>query len=106
MRMVVTVTSASVHGKELRAGDQFDCTDKDARLWVALGRAKHVEVSDEKAQAPMVEQSKSEDDIDTLRSRYLEMTGRDADLRWGVNKLKRETLSSGTYGRRDMRAED
>jgi hypothetical protein len=39
MRMVVTVPKARVYGKVLRAGDEFECPDKEARLWRALARA-------------------------------------------------------------------
>lgn len=40
MRMVVTATAATVYGKAMVAGDEFDCPEKEAKLWAALARAK------------------------------------------------------------------
>lgn len=40
MRMVVTVPDARVYGKVMQPGDEFDCPEKEARLWQALARAK------------------------------------------------------------------
>jgi hypothetical protein len=40
MRMVVTVPKATVYGKAMVAGDEFDCPEKEANLWAALARAK------------------------------------------------------------------
>jgi len=40
MRMVVTAATAKVYGKALVAGDEFDCPEKEAKLWAALERAK------------------------------------------------------------------
>lgn len=40
MRMIVTAKTAEVYGKVLRAGEEFECPDKEARLWRTLGRAK------------------------------------------------------------------
>jgi hypothetical protein len=37
--MVLTVKSARVYGKVMREGDEFECPDKEARLWGALARA-------------------------------------------------------------------
>lgn len=40
MRMVVTADKATVYGKALVAGDEFECPEKEAKLWSALARAK------------------------------------------------------------------
>lgn len=40
MRMVVTAPKATVYGKAMVAGDEFDCPEKEAKLWEALARAK------------------------------------------------------------------
>jgi hypothetical protein len=40
MRMIVTVRQARVYGKVLKEGDEFECPDKEARLWGVLARAK------------------------------------------------------------------
>lgn len=66
MRMVLTAPKAKVYGKVLHAGDEFECTEKEARLWAALARAKSAA---------------------------------------GEGEVRRGRRS-GTYGRRDMRAED
>jgi hypothetical protein len=42
MRMVVTAPRAKVYDRQLRAGDEFDCPEKEAKLWAALARAKQV----------------------------------------------------------------
>jgi hypothetical protein len=43
MRMIVTARTAEVYGKVMRSGEEFECTDKEARLWRTLGRAKPVD---------------------------------------------------------------
>jgi hypothetical protein len=43
MRMIVTAKTTEVYGKVLRSGEEFECPDKEARLWRTLGRAKPVD---------------------------------------------------------------
>jgi hypothetical protein len=43
MRMIVTAPTAQVYGKVLRSGEEFECPEKEARLWRTLGRAKPVD---------------------------------------------------------------
>jgi hypothetical protein len=38
--MVLTSATATVYGKALVAGDEFDCPEKEAKVWSALRRAK------------------------------------------------------------------
>lgn len=100
MRMVLTVEKAIVYGRPLSRGDEFNVPDKEAALWAALGRAKNSMGSPDVA-AP----SSETDEIAAMRAEYKIKTGRDPDMRWGAGRLKNE-LQRGTYGRRDMRAED
>lgn len=46
MRMIVTAQTATVYGKALVAGDEFDCPEKEAKLWAALARAKPADGTD------------------------------------------------------------
>lgn len=75
MKMIVTAPKVSVYGKVMKAGDEFECPDKEARLWGAMARAKP-----------------SEDQTETMRAEQ------DAQPR-------RRGRPPGTYARRDMRAE-
>ena len=88
MRMVVTAASATVYGKVLRAGEEFDCPDKECELWKALARAVPAAADAPKTisgeQLPLEQENASSDQSDAQRQR----TGR-----------------QGRYGRRDMRAE-
>lgn len=81
-----------------KKGEVFELNDYDAKPVLTWGFARKVEAGEE-VQSP---------DVDALRSRYRTLRGREPDMRWGIDRLQRETASvgSGTYGRRDMRAED
>lgn len=46
MRMVVTAPKATVYGRALVAGDEFDCPEKEAKLWETLARAKAADGAD------------------------------------------------------------
>lgn len=39
MQMVL-IKDAVVRGRAMKAGEEFDCPEKEARLWAALARAK------------------------------------------------------------------
>lgn len=80
MRMIVTALKVRVYGKVLSAGDEFECPDKEARLWGALARAKP---SDEAGKSP----------------RQLSLAGETASDQASQGRRQ------GRYGRRDMRAE-
>lgn len=81
MRMVVTSESAMVYGKAMKRGEEFECPDKESRLWEALARAAHAggQSSDGK----------------------LALVGEKANDQAEVQPRRR-----GSYSRRDMRAED
>lgn len=87
MRMVVTSPTAKVYGKTKPAGDEFDCPDKEAKLWESLARAMP---------AANVRAVSSGD------FGFAGETARDGAEVGG----RRRSRASGSYGRRDMRAED
>lgn len=78
MRMVVTAPKATVYGKAMVAGDEFDCPDKEAKVWEALARAKFA--------------GEGASGLFGDKSETAEAGGR--------------RRRSGSYSRRDMRAED
>jgi hypothetical protein len=86
MRMVVTAPKATVYGKAMVAGEEFDCPDKEAKVWEALARAKTC------ADGGAIEKN---DQIGLLSEK-----SNDAAEAHGRRRR------SGSYNRRDMRAED
>jgi hypothetical protein len=77
--MVVTAPTAKVYDRQLRAGDEFDCPEKEAKLWAALARAKQV-TQDGKSVEATVEAS--------------------------IEDMQPEARRRGRYARRDLRSED
>ncbi len=88
MRMVVTARKASVYGRSLVAGEQFDCPDKEAKLWSALARAHPV------SDVPSV----------------IELTEIDPEAEVVIETTelapRRRGRPPGSYSRRDMRADE
>lgn len=84
MRMVLTVKSARVFGKVMREGEEFECPDKEARLWGALARAVPATGRSERPAAQL-----------SLNSEAA------AASRPGARQSRQ-----GRYNRSDMRAED
>lgn len=80
MRMVVTAPTATVYGKALVAGDEFDCPESEAKVWEALSRAK---AAGEGESGLFGDKAESADTADA-----------------GGRRRR-----SGSYSRRDMRAE-
>lgn len=81
--------------RRLRAGDEFQATRKHAWLLNALKRAKvapKVPAALEPVAAPVapVVAPVPADDLEALRARYQELTGRRPHHRAGVDKLKAE----------------
>lgn len=96
---IVAQRSMRYGTRMLRAGDVFEAKDRDARLLVAIGRAKPVEVviaatviepptEEERAKIRAIAPSPTL--ADALRAEYRDRTGKDADGRWGVLRLTEE----------------
>lgn len=108
-------TSFRYAGKQIAAGETFQAlTEKDFKVLKAVGRATEVAALRAASPAPpaVVSQESAavaadSDEKDALRAKAAE-AGIDVDMRWGVGRLRDEIAkaSSGTYMRRDMRAED
>ena len=77
MRMMVTAETATVYGKTMKRGEEFECPDKEALLWHTLARAAPVAGDGEAA-------------------------GEQLDL---VGEQGQARQRRGRYNRRDMRAE-
>ncbi|WLA80299.1 hypothetical protein [Bradyrhizobium elkanii] len=88
MRMVVTAPRAKVYGKSLSAGQEFDCPDKEAKLWAALAWAHPV------SPVRTVEITRTDGDPVTFAAA-------DEDA-----PPKRRGRPPGSYNRRDMRADE
>lgn len=86
MRMVVTSPKATVYGKSMVAGDEFDCPEKEAKVWEALARAKT-----------------SPDGGVIEKNDQLGLLGKKSSDAAEAHGRRRR---SGYYNRRDMRAED
>lgn len=84
MRMVVTAPSARIYGRVMSAGEEFDCTDKEARVWCALARAKPAATGG----------------VISSRGEQLPLVGEKANDQGEIRQQRQ-----GRYGRRDMRAE-
>ncbi|WLB14815.1 hypothetical protein QIH87_50255 (plasmid) [Bradyrhizobium elkanii] len=87
MRMVVSAPVAKVYGKPLRAGQKFDCPEKEAKLWAALSRAHPVSAQREVEIAEV--------ETDTIVA-----------VGDGEPAPKRRGRPPGSYSRRDMRADE
>jgi hypothetical protein len=75
---------------------------RDPRFAAVLGKLGHT--APEADAAPI-------DPVYGLRATYRDVTGEDADKRWGAPRLQQEiddalSARAGKYGRRDMRAKD
>lgn len=88
MRMVVSAPVAKVYGKSLRAGQKFDCPEKEAKLWAALSRAHPVSAQRE------VEVAEVDTDVSVVA----------AESESAPKRRGRPPASS--YTRRDMRADE
>lgn len=84
MRMVVTAAKATVYGKTMVTGEEFDCPEKEAKLWSSLARAM-----------PAGGKVKG--------GRQLDLGERANDQ---AETQGRRQSRQGKYDRRDMRAED
>jgi hypothetical protein len=101
--MVLTAAKATVYGRPLTRGAEFNVPDKEAKVWTALSKAKNLTGSEV---APGAPSDGDGDEIAALRADFKTAIGRDPDMRWGVGRLKNELQRGGSYIRRDMRAED
>lgn len=91
MKLVVTAKELRYGGRQMRAGDEFEASDKDARTLKAVRKAADAPPAQVKRSMPQppepkpVEPAASEEDQPRRR-------GRPSGAAW--------------YGRRDMRAEE
>lgn len=78
-------------GRVLAPGDEFSANRRDGRILVAIGKAAR---SSGRLPCGGVDRnepaSNPDDEIETLRAAYSEKHGREADKRWGPDRLKKE----------------
>lgn len=72
--------------RALRAGDAFSAIPKDARLLKLIGKA----VDAPAGVAPDLKPAEAPDPVKALRARYAELTGQEANKRWGARRLETE----------------
>jgi len=72
--------------RALHAGDSFSAIPKDARLLKLLGKA----VDAPAGVAPELKPAEEADPVDALRAQYAELTGQEANKRWGARRLETE----------------
>lgn len=86
----------SYGGKQLNVGDAFDASSRDGKILKAVRRAEEIETADS---APLVR-----------APRNRAPAGRAGRMQFQAPPASPEALTTesgaGTYGRRDMRAED
>jgi hypothetical protein len=82
--------------RRLRAGDAFDATAGDARIFQAVGMARDAPAQVVSTRMPGQAPTSATEpvlttwDIDGLRADYEAKTGLKADRRWGVERLRAE----------------
>jgi hypothetical protein len=70
---ITLLRSACIYGKMMHAGDDLDCPDKEAKLWLALAwaREKHDDVEEEKEESGFTEEGPGSGRKRTYRRRDL-----------------------------------
>lgn len=86
--------------RQLRPGDEFTASPRDARVLIAVGKAR--EAGPEPASPPA---AKAPDEITTLRAEYEAVVGRRAYHGWDADQLREKIAAfRQAYLTRDMGA--
>ncbi len=106
MPKIVAVKEVRYAGVSHLPGAEFEASDKDARLLVAIGKAALTRApnkTDLPEPAEVAEEPAPLDEVADLRAEYTEQFGKRPFMGWSADEL-RERM--GKYLRRDMRPED
>lgn len=96
MPIITAVRELRYAGRTIVPGESFDASEKDAKLLVAIGKARAAA-----GEAPRV--PKTEEDIVALRGDYETMVGKRPFMGWSAETI-RDKMES--YRRRSLKASD
>jgi len=105
MPIITAVRELRYAGRTIVPGEAFDASEKDAKLLVAIGKARAA------GEAPRV--PKTEEDIVALRGDYETLVGKRPFMGWNAAEIRdkmaayrRRSLKASDYETTNLQAED
>jgi len=109
MPNLIAVREVRYAGRNVFPGEAFEASDKEAKLLVAIGKAKPADISE--PEVPAI--PKTAEDIVALRGDYETMVGKRPFMGWDAAQIrekmaayKRRDLKSPEYSTTALKAED